>query len=432
MAFAAVWMVSILAMLDLATAQDAARDTSGGEPRAPTIGSIYPTGQTQSPLTPTVVRRLRQLAAHGDLDDDEFIKVGASATVNRNFLRCLSGPRVVWGEHEDLETTRAFFDHDSGHNPYLRDSLSATVGWHAGRAVWGSPPPLVQEARDTDARFAVVMYGTNDIELGRPHLYASLMGRLVRMLTVRGVIPVLTTIMPRDDDPDSDRYVSLYNAVVRGIAQSEQVPLIDYHRELAALPDHGLASDGIHPNVRFVRHHPRGCEFDARGLTYGYNIRNLITLRALDRLRRHVLDGEPAPDSAAALPPGQGSRRDPIHIDSLPFSHASDTSRSPHRDIDRYGCGEQDESGPEVVYRVEIDEPMEAYALVTNAHGVDVDLHVLRDGHCVHRANEFLSLDLEPGTYDFAVDTFVGNDGDAHAGRYLFVVGRTDQPSDPD
>jgi len=432
MAFAAVWAVSILAVLGLAAAQDSARDTSRGEARAPTIGAIYPTGQTQSPLTPAVVRRLRALTERSDLDDDEFMKVGASATVNRNFLRCFSGPRVEWGPHEELETTRAFFDHDGGHNPFLRDSLSATVGWHAGRAIWGDPPPMVQEARETDARFAIVMYGTNDIELGRPHLYASLMGRLVRMLTIRGVIPVLTTIMPRDDDEDSDRWVSLYNAVVRGIAQSEQVPLIDYHRELAALPDHGLASDGIHPNVRFVRHHPRGCEFDARGLRYGYNIRNLVTLRALDRLRRHVLDGEPAPDPAAAPPPGRGSRTDPIRIDALPFSHASDTSRSPHRAIDRYGCGDQDESGPEVVYRLDVAEPMEAYALVTDAHGADVDLHVLRDGECVDRANEYLALTLEPGTYDFAIDTFVSNDGEERAGRYLFVVGRTDQPSDPD
>lgn len=403
--------------------------------RAPTVGETYPDGTTHSPLTPRVVAHLRELAQHGDLHPNVFSKIGASATVNRNFLRCFSGPHVNLAGREHLrETLEAF---DAGRpNPFLRESESATVGWHAGRAVWGEHPPLAREVRAADPRFAVVMYGTNDIELNRPLLYAELMTRLVRMLEIRGVIPILTTIMPRDDDPEADRVVDLYNAVVRGVAQQRRVPLIDYHRELAALPDHGLASDRLHPNVHFVDGEPRGCDFGEEGLRHGYNVRNLITLEALHRVRAVVLEGDDPPDEPAPPPAGAGTLGDPVEMGTLPFAHASDTTRAPRRLFDRYpACGAtQDESGPELVYHLHLDEPAEVRAMVVDEGAVDVDLHLLTldagGARCVERADAELALTLDAGDHYFAVDTFVDHRGDEHAGEYLFVAARTDRPSD--
>jgi len=383
-------------------------------------------------LTAGVTRRLRGLLEIGDLHADVFAKIGASATRNRNFMRCFSGPNVELAEHASLDTTWHFFNDSQSADPFRRESRSAVEGWHVGRAVWGRPSPAVREVRDLDSRFAVVMYGTNDIELGRPHRYAQLMLQLIHALTVRGVIPVLSTIMPRDDDPEADRMVGLYNTVVRGIAQSEQVPMVDLHRELARLPDHGLSRDGIHPNVYFQNGDPHGCNFSEAGLRHGYNLRNLLTLTALDRLRRHVILGEAAPEQAHPPPAGRGSLRDPILVDHLPFTHASDSSRSPFRELDQYECGDQDESGPEVVYRLVLDEPADIYAMTVYGSGVDVDLHVRSDGHCVARGNEHISLTLEAGTHEFVVDTFSNRAGEPQGGPYLLVIGRTDRPSDPD
>lgn len=401
------------------------------EERAPTLGAVYPADRTQSPITPTVANSLRAIAERGDLDARVFAKIGASATVNRNFLRCFARPEVELAGRDHLAETIRFFNEAPHVNPFQRRSESATVGWHAGRAIWGRPPPAVREVRDLQARFAVVMYGTNDMELGRPVQYARLMSQLIRMLTVRGVIPVLSTILPRDDDPDADRLVPLYNAVVRGLAQRHRLPMIDLHRELAPLDDHGLSQDGVHPNVLFVDGNPRGCRFDEQGLLHGYNIRNLLTIEALDRMRRHVIEREPAPDVAVAAPAGAGSIDDPIRVAALPFSHAGDTERSPHRDVDRYsGCADADESGPEVVYRVEVDEPAQVFAMVVADDGVDVDLHLLQEGEsgpaCVERGNEHLDVQLDRGTHYFAVDTFVDRRGHEESGRYLFVVARTD------
>ncbi len=426
---ASALIAAIAGVYGLASAQPTSRS---GAASAPTIGAIYPSDATHSPITSAVRERLRALVGVGSLRPNVFAKIGASATVNRNFMRCFAGPNVDLADHAELSTTWRYFNDDQRAAPYLRRSGAAAEGWHVGRAVWGSPSPAVREVRDLDARFAVVMYGTNDIELGRPHRYAQLMLRLTRTLTVRGVIPILSTIMPRDDDVDADRMVSLYNAVVRGVAQSEQVPMVDLHRELSRLPDHGLSRDGIHPNVYFRDGDPHGCNFSARGLQHGYNVRNLLTLTALDRLRRHVLEPEAAPDEPAPPPRGAGSPSNPIAVPGLPFAHASDTASSPHRTLDRYRCGDQDESGPEVVYRLVLEEAASIYAMVVYESGVDVDLHLLSGGRCVARGNEHLTSTLGPGVHDFVVDTFVNTAGEAQSGRYLFVVGRTDRPSDPD
>ncbi len=402
------------------------------QPRAPTVGARYPTGRTHSPLTPAVLARLRAQLERGDLRPDAFAKIGASATVNRNYLHCFDGDAVRLGEHEGLRETLRFFARPAeGPRSFSRRSQAAEVGWHAGRAIWGNPPPAVREVRDIDPRFALVMYGTNDIELGRPHLYATLMDRLVRALTVRGVIPLVSTIMPRDDDPEADRWVPLYNAVLRGLAQMHQIPLVDFHRELAPLPRHGLARDGVHPRALFVDGHATPCDLTERGLAHGYNVRNLLALQTLDRMRRHVLEGAPADDAAAPPLAGAGSFADPLRIDALPFAHASDTSRSPFSQRDSYGCGTQDESGPEVVYRLDLDEPATVHAVLLETHGVDVDLHVLREGECVARGDRQLTVELEPGTHQLAVDSFTDPRGRARAGTYLLALARIDRPSVP-
>ena len=49
----------------------------------------------------------------------------------------------------------------------------------------------------------------------------------------------------------------------------------------------------------------------------------------------------------------------------------------------------------------------------------------------VQRGDETMAVALEPGAYDFVVDTFVSDSGREHAGRYLFVLARIDQPSTP-
>jgi hypothetical protein len=212
------------------------------------------------------------------------------------------------------------------------------------------------------------------------------------------------------------------------VAQARQVPFIDLHRELAMLPDHGLGEDRVHPSVYREDEVARACVFSAEGLAHGYNMRNLLTLETLHRLLQVVALGENAPDPAARSVRGKGTAEEPFVIAELPFSHAADTGTSGTRGVDRYeGCmAAQDESGPELVYRLDLERATRIRAMVIDRGATDIDVHLMQGGSdagsCIARDHRMVIRDLEPGTYYFNLDTWVDTSGEEKAGEYLLVV----------
>ncbi len=387
----------------------------------------YPAGQTQSPITPAVAESLRAIAARVPRQGDVFSKIGASSTVSQSFMQCFAGDDIALdGRDHLLDTIEHFAAGDAGgSDPYTRESLSATVGWSALSAIAGDPSPLQREVDAADPRFAIVMYGTNDIQRRDIDGYAGDLLTIVETLTAQGVIPLLSSIMPRDDDPEADLLVPSYNAVVRGVAQGHQVPFIDFHRELLPLPDHGLSGDRLHPSV-YRPAGARACDFGPEGLGYGYNIRNLITITALDRARA-ILDGEPAPDPPQPLAVQAGTFDDPHPITALPYTHLADTRDAGQDLVDGYPACDagQDESGPERVYRLVLDRPTIIRAWVLDRGDVDVDLHLLGDrdaASCLDRDHREIVASLDPGEWWLVADTFVSAGGAERAGEYLLVV----------
>lgn len=397
---------------------------------APSGDVLYPADRTLSPLTPDLVEALRDLIADGPARQDQvFAKVGASATVSVHNMQCFAGDRIDLDGRDSLwPTIDHFLDGDAaGGDPYTRDSLTATVGWSARSAVAGDPSPVEQEISAISPRFALVMYGTNDIQSRNPDRYADSMLTLVDVLMAEGVIPVLTTVMPRDDDPEADALVPQYNTIVRGVAQGRGVPLADFHRELLPLPDHGLGGDDLHPSV-YRDGGARACDFTDEGLRYGYNIRNLLMIESLDRLRRAVLDGGAAPDPLAVPRlAGAGLAANPYRVDALPFTDLKDTFAHGEARIDRYtGCdAPQDESGPEVVYRLDLDRETTLRAMVFDRGEVDVDLHLLdasgEAAGCLERDHQLIEASLAPGTWYLVVDSYVSG-GEIKGGEYLLTV----------
>lgn len=387
---------------------------------------VYPFDREHSPLGPAAVENLRAIAARDpSAAPDVFAKVGDSITVSRSFLDCFDGQSVDLGPYGDLEATRAHFaaGDAAGTSPFSRVSEAATVGWSVQAALRGEPSPLVRELTALGPRYAVVMFGTNDIENGAPNTYFAQMRTLVDTLIGRGVVPILSTIPPRDDRAASDLQVPLYNGVVRGLAQSRQVPLVDLHRALSALPDHGLGPDNLHPSAA-----PGGaCVLTEAGLRGGYNVRNRLTLQALDRARG-ALEAAAAPDPEGPLRPGDGSAESPFAIDLLPFVEVRDTRTATTRRLDTYvGCASQaDESGPEHLYRLDLLADQTVHAVVLDGDGVDVDLHLVVDpaeaNTCLARHDRALDADLGPGTWFFVVDTFVPAGAAPAAGEYVLVV----------
>jgi hypothetical protein len=396
----------------------------GGGPN-PDNEELYAPGRALSPLTPEVVARLAAVAAADpSRRDDVFAKIGDSNTVNRNFMSCFASAGASGAAAPYADTVAHFAAGDAGGvTPFERESLAAVVGWSARSAIAGAPNPIAQELSAIQPRFATVMYGTNDIQSRKLFEYADHMVQIVDQLTGAGVIPIVTTIPPRDDSADADAWVPRYNAAARAIAQARQVPLVDLEAALRQLPDHGIGADGLHLTAA-----GGGCDFSQAGLASGHNTRNLLTISALGALREAILLGQGAPDAPAPRPSGTGTAADPIVVPGLPFSDARDTREGAQDAFDTYtGCAaSQDESGPEFVYQLDLEAPATVRAMVFDQGDVDVDLHHLSGqpdvAACASRAHQELTLELEAGTHFFTLDTFVSSGGEEFAGEYVFVL----------
>lgn len=402
--------------------------------------ALYPSDRTHSPITSYVASRLSEVLARGPSNDpDLFMKVGDSISASHAFLYCFAGTTVDLGVHTELQATLDGYRAATilGTTSFDRDSNVVEGGRTAFWAMDGQPSPLVQEMDAVAPAVGVVMFGTNDIGwFGSDHLstldwYHEHMFDLVDAMIERGIIPILSTIPPRDDNASHDAWVPTFNATIRAFAQGRQIPLVDYHRELMPLVDHGLSADGVHPNAWSGG----PCVLTADGLAYGYNVRNLITLEALDRVRRAAVDGAGALDDDAPTLAGQGTPDSPFEIVGRPFVDVRDSSDAPSRQLDVYdGCGSSaDESGPEVVYRLEVTSPVRIRAIVLDRGEVDIDLHLLgasaTTADCLARDDALLEADLTAGTYHVVVDTYVSS-GTEQSGEYVFVL-LTCPPGDP-
>jgi lysophospholipase L1-like esterase len=262
----------------------------------------YPEGRVQSPMTAAIVARLRAVLARGTGARDVFVKVGDSNTANPSFLRCLAGDDVRLDDRA-LETTRAFFHArkvDALHDAFARISIAATPGWLTAQVLAGDPPHLLREIAEVRPAFAIVMLGTNDNRPEGFEKFRAKLAEVVERTLAAGVVPILSTIPPRDDDRFASARVPRFNAAIRALAEELAVPLVDLHAALVALPHHGLGPDGIHlAPAATADGTPRPCRFDAASLQKGMNVRNLVTLVALDRARRFLLEGE-APEAEPA------------------------------------------------------------------------------------------------------------------------------------
>jgi hypothetical protein len=397
--------------------------------------ALYPATRTHSPITAALAANLRRIAALGPQQSGAvFAKVGDSHTVSRSFLHCFAGANVDLGGRTELVPALERFRKGvaGATTPFDRDSLAAKVGWSAWSVIAagaGTGSPLAKERLAIHPRYAVVMFGTNDLESRNLGGFAENLFAIADQLIAAGTVPLFSSVPPRDDDAADDAWVPRYNAVARGVAQARQVPFMDLHRELLGLTGHGMAGDGIHLDT-YVAGGVRPCALTADGLRHGNNVRNLVTLEALSRAVL-ALDGSP-PDAAALSQRGAGTRDDPFVIDALPFTDLRSTATAGESRIDRYGgCGAaQDESGPEVVYRLVLPRQARVRAMVFSRGGADIDVHVL-DGSatgegCRARDDTGVSVVLPAGTWHLSLDSFVPKGGGARAkpmsGEYLLVV----------
>lgn len=393
---------------------DAPVDASDGSV-APAAPVLYPLGRLHSPITSSVASRLRAIG-HTGSTANVFAKIGDSITAMSSFATCFDHDYQL-ASHGNLEPTRAYFaaGNAAGSSPFGRTSLAATGGWQTSDELAGSPCPLAQEQSAITPLYGVVLLGTNDNRYGRsPIAFGHDLWTIVDELIGDGTIPILSTVPPVNGDTSADARVPLFNLIVRAIAQGRQVPLVDFHDAIVTLPSRGISSDGLHPTVS----PSSACDLSDAGLQYGFNVRNLITVEALDRTRA-ALAGSP-PDATAATRAGAGTHASPFAA-SLPLVDLADTHAG-DAGFAQYACDATARTGHEIVYTLNLAARTTIGAYLI-AHGAtDASVHVLAGSlatsACVASGSSTVTATVGPGTVYIVVDaTTVGTDGE-----YALVV----------
>jgi hypothetical protein len=113
--------------------------------------------------------------------------------------------------------------------------------------------------------------------------------------------------------------------------------------------------------------------------------------------------------------------------DTFPFADAGNTAADGSSSLSSYNCAPgTNEGGPEIVYRVAVPSDGLLTAVVYDASGVDIDVHILSDldaSSCLSRGDREASAEVSgPALYWVVADSYVSG-GVAKAGAYQLDIG---------
>ena len=159
--------------------------------------------------------------------------------------------------------------------------LDAT--WADPKWCQGGESPAACEYRVARPSVAMIMFGTNDVGFTDAASYDYFLRGLIDQTIDSGVLPLLSTFPTRPENPAKSL---LLNQIVAKVAQDYDIPLVNLNRALEPLPHLGInPADPIHlsvpPDGRVDR-------FTADELQYGFTMRNLVTLQALQAVLKAV------------------------------------------------------------------------------------------------------------------------------------------------
>jgi lysophospholipase L1-like esterase len=243
-------------------------------------------------LDAATVARVREIRAAGVARGNRFnvfAKIGDSITESGSFMSDIGEGWYELGAFAPLLPTIDFFRSqviNGDRNSFNRASACATAGWTAARALESDPSsPLRAELAATRPGYALVMYGTNDIDMATPDILRTNLNRIAEIIEQNGTVPILSTIPDRTDNTRAAGLALTMNERIRALAATRHIPLMDFWAALQPLPGKGMDPDGIHPNVYRNMGDAQAGDFTTAGLRFGYNTRNLVGVLALDRVR---------------------------------------------------------------------------------------------------------------------------------------------------
>src|SRR5450432_3276840 len=178
-------------------------------------------------------------------------------------------------------------------NSFANPPLAAGPGWKAETLFYsaysdpcGAEIILNCEYSRVKPAVSLIMIGTNDSDGTDPTFYTTTLKKILDTTINLGILPVLSTIPPKKLEATSNGKVDQWNLIIKGVAQQYQIPLWDFWYALQNAPNEGISSDGVHPSAPVDNNTG---SFTTANLAYGYNIRNLTALMALNAIWKQVL-----------------------------------------------------------------------------------------------------------------------------------------------
>ena len=221
-------------------------------------------------------------------DPKRFSKVGDSNTVMPSFLGCFDSgvdTGYVLGPYGHLQ--EAIDQFQWSFSRYTRAAKNGATAydmdvyhWYDDDVCWPYESALNCEYRLFTPSISFIGFGTNDALLGID-LYEEHLRSLVEKTLARKIVPILYT---KADDLEGD---GSFNEVTAKIAAEFNVPLWNLWRPMSQLPNNGLRPGDVHPTSSDISL----CDFAGDDLeNYGWTVRNLSALEALDRVWRLLND----------------------------------------------------------------------------------------------------------------------------------------------
>ncbi|MBZ0304512.1 MAG: hypothetical protein K8I82_00455 [Anaerolineae bacterium] len=251
-----------------------------------------------TPLLQTVFTHGQALGNRADV----FTKVGDSNTTNGDFLLAIGMGKTFChlGSYAYLQETIDFFSatppREDVQNSFNSYSIAAQKGlssasvldpfWATNALCEANESPLMCEYRIVKPSISIIMLGLMDSRYGEPESFAHYMEEIVKQSIEAGVIPVLTTfvVLPDQEVLNYDHSIQMNIALV-DIAETYGTPLINLWAAVQELPNYGIGPDRTHLAHSVGQY----CDFTGAEQEYGGTLRNLLTLQALDQLRKNVL-----------------------------------------------------------------------------------------------------------------------------------------------
>lgn len=218
-----------------------------------------------------------------------FAVVGDSNSASPLFLEPFDQGNYNLGEYGYLEDTIRYFK-----GSFRFTTVAAVVGFDTRKLMDPAradpqrckpgETPLACEYRLKKPSVALILIGTNDAPSWQG--FEARYRPLIEYTIGQGIVPVLMT---KGDDLEAKKYNAppdTINNTIAKLSREYGVPLLDLYQVVARLPANGFISDGFHYNVP---PDSRTAHFIGTHMDYGYTLRNLTALQALDAVRRLIL-----------------------------------------------------------------------------------------------------------------------------------------------